>query len=96
VPAPRTGPRSPVHALHEADAEGLGRVDPGPGQDHLERLAATHEPRQPLRPAAARDDREVDLGEAELGVLAGDPDVARQRQLEPAPSAKPRIAAMIG
>src|SRR5256886_5118790 len=72
------------HALDEPDPERLARVDARAGQDHLERLAATHQPGQALRAAAARDDREIHLGEAELGVLAGDPDVTGERQLEAA------------
>src|SRR5206468_8057595 len=71
-------------ALDEPDPERLARVDARARQDHLERLAATHQPGQALRAAAARDDREIHLGEAELGVLAGDPDVTGERQLEAA------------
>src|SRR5207245_9850703 len=69
------------HALEEPDPERLARVDARTGQDHLELLAAAHEPGEALRATTARDDREVHLGEAELRVLPGDPDVAGERQL---------------
>jgi hypothetical protein len=72
------------HALHQADAQRLRGRDAHAGEDHLERLAASHEPRQPLRAAAARDDGQVDLGEPELRVFGGDADVAGQGQLEAA------------
>src|SRR6266540_6308003 len=71
-------------ALHQADAERFRGRHAHPGQDHLERLAAPHEAGESLRAAAARNDREVDLGQPELRILRGDPDVAGQRELEPA------------
>ena len=52
------------HALDQPDAQRLRGGDAHAGQDHLERLAATDHARQPLGAAAARDDGEVDLGEA--------------------------------
>ena len=47
-------------------------------------LAGPDDPRQPLRPAGARRDREAHLGQAELRALRGDPDVAAQRELQAA------------
>ena len=45
------------------------------------RHALAHQARQPLRPAVAGDEAELDLGLAELGVLAGQAHGAGQRQL---------------
>ena len=70
--------------LDEADAERFGGRHAHARQDHLERLAAADEARQPLRASAARDDGEVDLGQSQVRVLGGDPDVAGQRELEAA------------
>src|SRR4029077_1254195 len=39
----------------------------------------------PLRSAAARNDGEVDLGQTELRVLRGDPDIAGEGEFEAAP-----------
>ena len=41
------------------------------------------EPREPLRAAAPGDHPEVELGQAELDVVGGDAEVARERELEP-------------
>src|SRR5262249_9534605 len=75
------------HSLHDADAESLGGRNARGGEDQLQRLAATDQTRQPLRSPAARDDGEVHLGETEARVLARDPDVAGERQLEAATEA---------
>src|SRR5438046_655515 len=50
-------------------------------EDHLHRPRLAGRPREALRPACARHDPELDLGLAELGVLAGDDHVAGHRQL---------------
>ena len=57
------------------------------GEDHLQRLAAPDHARQPLRAAAAGDDGEVDLGQAQARVRRSDADVAGQRQLQAATEA---------
>ena len=44
---------------------------------------------EPLRAARAREDAELDLGEAEARAVAGDAQVARQRELEPAAEREP-------
>src|SRR5213082_353536 len=67
--------------VREAEAKGLVRRDRRAGEVHLERLALSDEPRQPLGAAEAGDDPEVDLGLAERGRLRRDAEVARHRQL---------------
>ena len=52
--------------------------------DHLERLGDTDEARQALRPARAREDAELDLGQPALRAAHGDAVVATERELEPA------------
>ena len=59
-------------------------VDPPPGEDELHRPLLADHPREPLRPAAAGDDPERDLGLAELGRLRGDDQIAGERELEAA------------
>ena len=44
--------------------------------------AEADQAREPLRAAGAGDHAEPDLGEAELRVVGGDPEVARERELE--------------
>ena len=51
------------------------------GEDEVLRSARADQARQPLRAAPSRDDAEQDLRLAEPGLLAGDAEVARQRQL---------------
>src|SRR5262249_48230025 len=63
------------------------------GRDRLardveeERALRADEARQPLRPAGAGDEAELDLPLAELRVRGRDAHVARPRQLEPPPPA---------
>ena len=82
--APRRPPGRGHDLVHEPDPLGLGRGQDAPGQDQLLGPRGPDDPRQPLRPAGARRDGQAHLGQAELRALRGDPDVAAQRQLEPA------------
>src|SRR5439155_13148202 len=67
------GGHDPVDQAHR---ERLGGVDQPAGEDQVLGLGRTDQPGQPLGTARARDDAQVDLGLAELGVLPGDPPVA--------------------
>ena len=63
----------------------LGGVDEGARGDELQGLLDADRARQPLRAAGARDDAELDLGQAQLAhVLGRDAVVAAERQLQPA------------
>ena len=57
--------------------------------DQLLGLRRADEPRRALRAAAAGEDAELDLGEAEAGGVGGDAQVARQRELQPAAEREP-------
>src|SRR5262249_9044195 len=72
------------YALHETDAERFGGRHAHAGEDHLEGLTTSHQTWQALGTSAARDEGEVDLGQAELRVLGRDPDIAGQGELEAA------------
>ena len=74
----------------EPERVGLAGVDRAPGQDQLHRLGLADGPGQALRAAGARDDADLDLGLAELGVVAGHDHVAGHRQLA---AATERVAA---
>ena len=76
------------HLVHEPDAECLVGADRGAGEVHLERLALPHWSRQPLSPAEAGNDPEVDLWLAEGGGLRREPEVTRHRQLAAAAERK--------
>ena len=52
--------------------------------DHLHRRLRADQPRQPLRPAAARQDADQHLGQADLGARHRDAVMAGERDLEPA------------
>ena len=65
----------------EAVASASRGADRPAGEDQLHRPGLADRPRQPLGPAGAGHDAELDLGLAELGVLAGDDQVAAHRQL---------------
>ena len=54
------------------------------GQRQLHRDAVGDAARQAQERAAGRDERALDLGDAELGLAGGDDEVAGQRDLEPA------------
>jgi hypothetical protein len=72
------------HVVHQPVAERPGRVEAPARHQQLQRDPLGQHPRQPLRAAGARDDRARHLRHAELGVLRGDADVARDRDLQPA------------
>ncbi len=58
------------------------RLDPTPAHDDVLRAAETHEPGKALRAARAGDHPNRRLRERHLHVDRGDPEVARQRELE--------------
>src|SRR5438874_13157255 len=70
--------------VDETDARRLLRVERAAGQDHLGSARLADEARQPLRPAIAGDEAELDLGEAELCGRQCQAKGAGERQLEPA------------
>ena len=78
------------HARDQARALGLGRIHHAAGQDQIHRLGLADRAGQPLRAADARDDAELDLRLAELGVVGGDDDVALHRELAAAAERKAR------
>ena len=53
--------------VDQADLMGLLRADRVAGRRHLQRLGDSGDARQPLRPARARQQAELHLGNAELG-----------------------------
>jgi hypothetical protein len=59
-----------AHPVDQADAQRLGRVDHRAAHAQLERAGQADAPQQPLRPAEARDDPELDLGLAELRAVS--------------------------
>jgi len=54
------------------------------GDDHLQRFFRSHQAWQPLRAAGARQQAELDLGQADLRCSDGHPEMTSKRQLEPA------------
>ena len=72
--------------VHQSDPQRLRGPLALPGQDHVERCPQADQPRQALGAAGARDDAELHLGKAELGLgmIAGDAVVAGERELEAA------------
>ena len=72
------------HAVHQSDRQCLLGSHRAAGEDQLLGPRDTDEPRQALRAASARDHPEQDLGQTEAGVLGADPEVAGQRELQPA------------
>ena len=62
----------------------LERVEGGTGEQHLERDAAGEETGEPLGAARAGQQAELDLGHTEARAIGGDPEIARERELEPA------------
>lgn len=62
----------------------LLRIDHVAGQDHLQRAALPDEPRQTDGAAVSGDDSELDFRQPELRVLAREPDVAGERELQAA------------
>ena len=69
------------HPADQARALGLGGIHHAPGQGQIHRLGLAHRTRQALGTTSARDDAQLDLGLAELGVVGGDDEVAHHRQL---------------
>src|SRR2546430_11297316 len=67
--------------VDEAGAIRLLSVDHVAREDQAERIAFADQPGQPLRAPIARGDAELDLGLAELGGFARDPQVARHGEL---------------
>src|SRR5438477_1538984 len=70
--------------VDETDAVSFIGVDRAAGQDQFGGARFADEARQPLRPAIARDEAELDLGEAELCGGQSQAKGAGERQLEPA------------
>src|SRR5437870_6686048 len=70
------------HLLHESPFRGAASGDGLAAEDHEPRAARSDDAWQPLRAAAARQDADADLGQADARVLGRDPDVARERDLE--------------
>jgi hypothetical protein len=63
----------------QTELQRLLRRDDAAAQDEVESRADTDDPRQPLSPATAGDDRQRDLREADREIAAlGDPDVAAE------------------
>src|SRR5262245_1420712 len=69
---------------HEPHPLGFLRIHHAAGEDHVHRLRLSDRARQPLRPARAGHDADLDLGLPELRRVGGDDDVARERDLAPA------------
>src|SRR5262249_11162583 len=70
--------------VHQADLQRLRRADEAPGEHDVLGPRGPDEPGQPLGAAGPGDDAEEDLGLAQAGTLARDPEVGAQRQLQPA------------
>ena len=67
----------------EPERERLLGEHPPAAHDDVLRPAEADQAREPLRPARARDHPDRHLGEAELDVVGGEPEVAGERELEP-------------
>ena len=86
--APRARPR---HDLgHEPDRERLGGLDRAAREDQVERAALADDPRQPLRAAVDQRHAPAALGAAEASRPRSPPQVAPERELEPAGQAPAR------
>ena len=70
--------------VDEADLHALVALDRIAGDDHLHGLGRPDHARQPLGAAGARQQAELHLGQAEVGVLGRDAEMAAQRGLETA------------
>jgi hypothetical protein len=70
--------------VYESDRQSLLRVDHAPRVDDVLGPTDADQTRKALRAAGPRDHAQEDLGLAQLGVLGGDAEVARHRQLTPA------------
>src|SRR3989449_3173985 len=84
-------PRGPVEdlggpdrLLHQTPLRGAPSGDGLPAEDHEPRAPGSDGAWESLRAAAAGQDADADLGQADARVLGRDADVARQRDLQPA------------
>ena len=75
------------HRVDEADLQGVLRLQPLALREQRRGRVEADQPREPLRAATAGQQAEADLGKAEtrLGIVAGDPVMAGERQFQPAP-----------
>ena len=64
-------------------------------EHHLPRTRETDQTREPLGSTRAGDDAQTYLGQPELRVLRGDPEIAGERHLEAAAEREPSIAAIV-
>src|SRR6267378_235993 len=74
----------PDRLLHQTPLRGAASRDGLPAEDHEPRAPGSDGAWQALRAAAAREDADAHLGQADLRVLSRDADIARQRDLQPA------------
>src|SRR3954452_2242776 len=74
----------------DAPLVGLSRVDDAAAEDQVEPAPGADDPGRPLGPAVHQRNAPAALGEPDPGVLGRDPQVAPQRQLEPAGQAPAR------
>ena len=81
---PLEAPAARRDLVDEPDPLGLGGADDAAGDDHLHRATHADDPRQALRATVGEADVPAPAGDAEAGVLVGDPDVAPAGPLEPA------------
>ena len=72
------------HAVDEADPLGLDAVDPPPGEDEVDRPTVPDQPGQANRAEVDQGHPEPAAVDPERGVARRHPQVAPQRQLEPA------------
>ena len=75
--------------VDEAHRERLFRLHHAPGHDDVERVRLADEARQPLGPAVARHEPELDLREPHAGRGGREPEGAGHRELEAAPEGEP-------
>ena len=91
-PRDRRGPVEdlgrPDRLLHQTPLRGAASGDRLPAEDHEPRAPGSDGAWRALRAAAARQDADADLGQTDLRVLGRDPDVARERDLQPAAHAE--------
>src|SRR5438552_2156578 len=74
--------------LDQSPLRGAASGDGLAAEDHEPRTPGSDDSRQSLRAAAARQDADADLGQADARILGRDPDVARKRDLERATHAE--------
>ena len=83
--------------VDQADALRLLGLDGAAGHDHLQRARLADHARQALRAAIARDQPELDLRQAHLGVAGRQSrNVQASASSSPPPKAKPLITAIDG